>query len=44
MQSLKLSVRQSNISRIERDISIPKLETLYLLAKAMGKKLEINIV
>lgn len=37
-------IRQSNISRIEKGISIPKLETLYILAKAMGKELKIEIV
>lgn len=37
-------IRQSNISRIEQGISIPKLETLYILAKAMGKELKIEIV
>lgn len=37
-------VRQSNISRIENGSCVPKLETLALLAKAMGKKLKIEIV
>lgn len=41
----KLSgVRQSNISRIENGTCLPKLETLAVLAKAMGKKLKIEIV
>ena len=41
----KLSgIRQSNISRIENGACLPKLETLAVLAKAMGKKLKIEIV
>lgn len=41
----KLSgIRQSNISRIENGTCLPKLETLAILAKAMGKKLKIEIV
>ena len=41
----KLSgIRQSNISRIENGNCIPKLETLSILAKAMGKCLKIDIV
>lgn len=37
-------VRQSNISRIENGNAIPKLDTLALLANALGKQLKISIV
>lgn len=36
-------IRQSNISRIERGTCSPTIETLSMLAYAMGKKLEIKI-
>lgn len=36
-------IRQSNISRIERGMCTPDLETISKLAYAMNKKLEIKI-
>ena len=37
-------VRQSNISRIERGMCIPKIPTLEAIARGLGKKLKIEFV
>lgn len=40
--SEKSGVRQSNISRIESGSVVPRLDTLAVLARAMGKRLRIS--
>ncbi|MDO4961532.1 MAG: helix-turn-helix transcriptional regulator [Eubacteriales bacterium] len=40
----KSGIRQSNISRIENGNALPRLDTLSLLAKAMGKQLKISLI
>jgi DNA-binding XRE family transcriptional regulator len=42
--SEKSGVRQSNISRIEKGVCTPTLNTLRDLAKGLGKKLKIELV
>ena len=42
--ALKSGIRQSNISRIENGNSLPRLDTLEALARAMGKQLKISFV
>jgi ribosome-binding protein aMBF1 (putative translation factor) len=41
--SERSGIRQSNISRIENGSAIPTLQTLYALAKGIGKKIKITI-
>lgn len=41
--AVKSGIRQSNISRIERGSSVPRIDTLVALAKAMGKKVVVSI-
>jgi len=40
----KSGVRQSNISRIEKGVCTPTLNTLKELAKGLGKQLRIELV
>ncbi|MCR5399064.1 MAG: helix-turn-helix transcriptional regulator [Lachnospiraceae bacterium] len=40
----KSGIRQSNISRIENGNAVPRLDTLKVLARAMGKDLKITMV
>ena len=40
----KSGVRQSNISRIEKGVCTPTLNTLKELAKGLGKRLRIELV
>ena len=40
----KSGIRQSNISRIENGNAVPRLDTLKVLAHAMGKNLKITMV
>ena len=42
--SQKSGVRQSNISRIEKGVCVPTLNTLNELAKGLGKKLKIEMI
>ncbi len=42
--SEKSGVRQSNISRIEKGVCTPTLNTLRDLAKGLGKKLKIELI
>ena len=42
--SQKSGIRQSNISRIEKGVCIPTLNTLNELAKGLGKKLKIEMI
>ena len=37
-------IRQSNISRIERGVCAPSINTLEAIANALGKKLKIEFV
>ena len=37
-------IRQSNISRIERGVCAPSINTLKAIANALGKKLKIEFV
>lgn len=41
--AVKSGIRQSNISRIERGSSVPRIDTLVALAKAMGKKVIVSL-
>ena len=38
----KLNMRQSNVSRMEKDLSHARIDTLVKLAAAFGKKLKIT--
>ena len=40
----KSGIRQSNISRIENGNAVPRLDTLKVLAHAMGKSLKITMI
>ncbi len=40
----KSGIRQSNISRIENGNAVPRLDTLKVLAHAMGKSLKISMI
>ena len=42
--SEKSGIRQSNISRIEKGVCMPTLNTLNELAKGLGKKLKIEMI
>ena len=42
--SQKSGVRQSNISRIEKGVCVPTLNTLNELAKGLGKKLKMEMI
>ena len=42
--SQKSGVRQSTISRIEKGVCVPTLNTLNELAKGLGKKLKIEMI
>lgn len=42
--SQKSGVRQSNISRIEKGVCVPTLNTLNELAKGLGKRLKIEMI
>ena len=42
--SEKSGIRQSNISRIEKGVCVPTLNTLNELAKGLGKRLRIELV
>lgn len=40
----KSGIRQSNLSRIERGVSMPNLSTLQAIAAGLGKKLHIEFL